>query len=127
MRKILTVCGAIALFSTLALAETWTGRLVDQTCWAARQAQTPQDQQAQKTEKTENACDVTSSTSSYAVDVNGKIYKLDNEGNNRVTAAMKGRADRSANPNNPATGPVTARVTGTLSGDTITVETVTVM
>ncbi len=124
MRKLLTICGVLALFSTLALAETYTGRLVDQTCWAARQAQTPQDQ---KDQKTENACDVTSSTSSFAVDVDGKIYKLDAEGNNRVTAAMKGRADRSANPNNPATGPVTARVTGTLSEDTIKVETVTVM
>ena len=137
MRKLLTFCGLVAVFSSLALAETWTGRLVDANCQSASQGQQNQSPSQQNSQggssATTQSCNATSSTTSFAIDVSGKMYKLDAESNSRVTAALKNRADRSANPNSttdPTAGSTTAvnaRVSGTLNGDTIKVDDVTVM
>ena len=112
MRRLASLCGCIAVFSALALAESWTGRLVDASCY---------DQQ-----KSATACDPSASTSSYALVVSGQSYKLDNTGNTKATEALKSHADRSANPNKPASGAVSAKVTGTKEGDTIKVESIDV-
>ncbi len=111
MRRILTLCACVAVFSMLALAESWTGRLVDANCY---------DQQ-----KSATACDPSSSTTSFALVASGKAYKLDSEGNTKAAEAMKNRADRSTNPNTPPSGAVNAKVTGTKDGDdTIKVESI---
>jgi len=86
----------------MAFAETFTGRLIDASCY---------DQH-----KSAAKCDPTSSTMSFAVLVSGKAYKLDDTGNSKAAEALKSRADRSAEPTKPTTQ-VMARVTGTKDGD----------
>ncbi|HTS29446.1 MAG TPA: hypothetical protein VMH81_26435 [Bryobacteraceae bacterium] len=113
MRRILTLCACVAVITTLALAESWTGRLVDASCY---------DQQ-----KSATTCDPTSSTTAFAIIAAGKAYKLDDAGNAKAVEAMKNRADRSTNPNAPASNSVAAKVTGTKDGDnTIKVESIQV-
>jgi hypothetical protein len=90
------------VFSVLALAESWTGRLVDASCY---------DQQ-----KSATACDPSASTTSFAL-IAGQAYKLDDAGNSKAAAALKNRADRSADPDRPSKGVVSAKVTGTKDGD----------
>jgi hypothetical protein len=120
MRKTLILCGLLTLFSTFALAENWTGRLMDANCYTTQQTM-PQSSQ-------KDACNATGSTSSFAVDVSGKIYKFDADGNRQAAAALKNRADRSTQPQNASKDePVTARVSGKLEGDTIKVESLNVM
>ena len=91
----------------LALAEDWTGRLVDASCHAQ--------------DKTK-PCDATSSTTSFLLDVNGKTYKLDAAGNSKAADAIKNRADRSAGGAQSG-GAVNAKVTGAAEGsDSIKVD-----
>jgi hypothetical protein len=104
MRRILTLCAVAAAFTTLALAEDWTGRLVDATCAA--------DQQ-----KSVATCDPTSSTTMFAIVASGKTFKFDDAGNAKAATALKGRADRSTDPNAPPSTTVTAKVTGTKDAD----------
>lgn len=111
MRRLLTVCAYITVFSGLALAESWTGRLVDANCY---------DQQ-----KAATSCDPTASTTNFALMVSGNAYKFDSAGNSKATDALKSRADRSTDPATPATGAVSAKVTGTKQDDnTIKVESI---
>jgi hypothetical protein len=65
VRQYLYITALFAACSAAALAEDWTGKLLDGTCL---------DQQQQ--EKTV-ACDATQSTIAIALDVAGKIYKFD--------------------------------------------------
>ena len=103
MRRILTLCAFVAVFSALALAETWTGRLVDANCAAQQKAAT--------------TCDPTSSTTAFAIVVSGQAYKFDDAGNTKAMEALKTRADRSSDPNKPATPQIAAKVTGTKDAD----------
>lgn len=113
MRRILTLCAFVALFSTLALAETWTGRLVDASCVEQQKAAT--------------TCDPTSSTTTFAIVVSGKAYKFDDAGNTKTMDALKGRADRSSDPNKPPSPQISAKVTGAKDGDnTLKVEAIEV-
>jgi hypothetical protein len=114
MRRILTLCAVVAVFTTLALAESWTGKLVDASCAA--------DQQ-----KAATTCDPTSSTTTFALVASGKIFNLDDAGNTKAAEAIKNRADRSTNPNAPQSSTITAKVTGTKDGDnTLKVEAIEV-
>jgi hypothetical protein len=113
MRRLLTLCAFVTVFTGLALAENWTGRLVDASCY---------DQQ-----KSATTCDPTGSTTTFAIVASGKTYKLDDAGNTKAIEAMKSRADRSTNPNAPQSTTVTAKVTGTKDGDsTLKVEAIEV-
>ena len=103
MRRSLTLFACVAVFSALALAESWQGRLVDASCY---------DQQ-----KSAATCDPTSSTTSFALFVANKPFKLDATGNSKAAEAIKSRADRSADPNKPASNQVMAKVTGTQDGE----------
>ena len=112
MRRILTLCAFVAVFTGLALAETWTGKLIDASC-------DPQ--------KSATSCDPTSSTTMFALVAQGKTYKFDEAGNTNVAEALKSRADRAANPTAPASTSITAKVTGTKDGDnTLKVESIEV-
>ena len=108
MRKLYLLCASISVTAGLALAEDWTGRLIDASCYAQN--------------KTAKPCDASGSTTSFLLDVNGKVYKLDASGNSKATDAIKTRADRSA-AGATAAGPVNAKVTGSIEGtDSIKVD-----
>ncbi len=112
MRRLLTLAASAALFAGLACAETWTGRLVDANC-------TNQD-------KTAKDCDAGSTASSFLLVVDGKTYQLDDAGNRKAMAAIKNRADRAADPNNPKASEVIAKVTGDKNGSILKVDAVEV-
>src|SRR5690242_19315258 len=103
MHKLGSVCGFVAVFAVLALAENFTGRLLDAACY---------DQS-----KTAKGCDANSSTTQFLLALSSKIYKLDAAGNAKAVEGMKSRADRSDNPDHPSTGSVNAKVSGEKDGD----------
>jgi len=108
MRKLYLLCASIFVFSGLALAEDWTGRLVDASCYAQNTTAKP--------------CDASASTTSFMLDVAGKVYKLDAAGNAKAATAIKNRADRST-PGAQSEGPVNAKVSGSVEGsDSIKVD-----
>ena len=116
MSRILSLGALLTVFVALASAETWTGRLVDANCY---------DQQTEQ--KNVAACVPTSATSSFALFASGKIFKFDEQGNTKAAAAIKDRADRSADPSKPARGAITVRVTGSVDEDSkLKVETIEV-
>jgi hypothetical protein len=99
--------------SMLAMGADMSGNLLDASCYG-------------KEMKSAN-CEATSSSTSFVLLSSGKVYKLDTAGNEKAATAMKTRADRSKDPNNPAaTKGITATVSGTVSGDTIQVESISV-
>jgi hypothetical protein len=110
MRRILTFCACATVFGVLAFGETLTGRLLDSTCY---------DQQ-----KSATACDPTASTSTFALLVSGKAYKLDDGG--KIAEALKNRADRSSDPNGKPSSQIMAKVTGAKEGNMVKVEEVEV-
>jgi hypothetical protein len=116
MRRILTMCAVVAVFTTLALAESWTGKLVDAGCADQQKG----DQQKMAT------CDPSSTTTAFALVASGKIFKFDDAGNAKAAEALKSRADRSANPNTPPSTTITAKVTGTAEGANLIVESIEV-
>jgi hypothetical protein len=111
MRRILTL-GATALFvSALAFGETYSGKLVDASC-----AQQQQDA----------ACTPTASTSAFALQVSGKMLKLDADGNKKAAKALKqsnSGADRAKDPS-ASDSQVMASVEGTLNGDELQVDSI---
>jgi hypothetical protein len=112
MRKLLALSGLAVAFSVMALAEDYTGHLLDATCYAQS--------------KMAKNCDAKGSTSQFALDVSGKVYRLDEAGNAKAADAMKSRADRSADPAKPTIGPVNAKVTATADGDTLKIDSIQV-
>jgi hypothetical protein len=116
MRRFVTLAASTALFAALAMAGSWTGRLVDSACY---------EQQKADPTKTPSACPVTGSTTEFAISASGKMLKLDDAGNAKAAEALKNRADRT-DPNAPPTTMVSAKITGTLEGDTVKVETIDV-
>jgi hypothetical protein len=107
MRRFVTIIGFVAVFAALALADNFSGRLMDASCVQQKAA----------------ACQPSGTTTAFAIEHNGKVYKLDEAGNAKAVEAMKNRADRAANPNATGNAGVTAKITGTAEGDTIKVET----
>src|SRR5580704_10916556 len=80
MRRTLSLLTLAGAFSVLALAENYSGKLLDASCY---------DQQ-----KKEASCDASSATAAFAIDVSGKVFKLDQSGNTKAATALKNRADR---------------------------------
>jgi hypothetical protein len=111
MRRLLTLAASVTFFATLALAESWTGKLLDSTCL---------DQQ-----KNVQACNPTGTTTVFLLLVDGKTYKLDDAGNAKAAEALKNRADRS-DPSAPATTEISAKISGSKEGTMIKVETLEV-
>ncbi|HEY1341300.1 MAG TPA: hypothetical protein VGF59_27510 [Bryobacteraceae bacterium] len=113
MRRIVMLSVCVAAFAALGMAESWSGRLVDANC------------AAQKADSKNPSCDANVSTTAFAVDVSGKLYKFDDAGNSKAMQALKSRADREKEPNAPAT-PMKVTVTGTKEGEIIKVDKVDV-
>jgi hypothetical protein len=103
MRKLLSLCGLAAVLCTLALADNWTGKLIDAGCYAQN--------------KTAKSCDATGNTTAFLLDVSGKVYRFDDTGNAKAVEAMKSHAERSANPNQPSAGSVNAKVSAVKDGE----------
>jgi hypothetical protein len=98
------VAGLLTLFSSLAFAETWSGTLVDVMC-------KNQDLAGHTTE-----CAIKCSKSGYGlVLADGKFVKFDESGNAKALAALKTTKKEKD---------LKAKVTGTLDGDTVQVESV---
>ena|SRR5579862_8477182 len=112
MQRILSLLALSAVFSMLALADSWSGRLLDASCYSQQ--------------KKADACDAMSTTTAFAIEVSGKVYKLDAAGNSKASTALKSRADRAADPNKPQSNPVMAKVDGTEKSGTIAVESIEV-
>ena len=111
MKRVLNALPPVLLFSALACASPWTGRLLDATCYSAHK-------EAPATE-----CNVTETTTSFGILADGKFYKLDASGSTEAARQVKARAG------DPTTGEkpnVMAKVTGELDGDKITVKTIEV-
>lgn len=109
MRRILPILALSAVFSVLALAENYSGKLLDASCY---------DQQ-----KKAASCNATPTTTAFALEVSGSVYKLDRSGNSKAAAAMKSRADRST-PNQPPPSEINATVSGSEKSGTLTVESI---
>lgn len=90
--------------ASMALAGTWTGKLIDANC----------DQQPGKESIT--TCDITASTASFALHtVDGKMFKLDAAGNAKAAAMVKGDIAKYKT--------VQFKVDGDLDGDMVKVQT----
>ena len=111
MRKLFTIAATAAIFATLALAENLSGNLLDTSCL---------DQK-----KDIATCQANGTTTMFALQVAGKTYRLDDVGNQKAIAALRDRADRSADPT-AAAEQVSAKVTGTRDGDVVKVDSIEV-
>jgi len=112
MRQLLTLFALATGCVGLASAASYSGTLVDATCY--------------QQQKNAQSCTATTSTTAFMIDVSGKLYLLDDNGNTKAAAALKNRADRSTDPTNATNTAVTAKVTGKLDGNTIAVQTIDV-
>src|ERR1035437_2959701 len=109
MRKILSLFAFGSVFALLAFGEDFSGKLIDANCYSQQKKAT--------------GCDATTKTAAFALDVSGKVFTLDTNGTTQAATSMRSRAGRAADPNNPASKEVVAKVSGTQSSGTITVET----
>jgi hypothetical protein len=92
----------------MAFGASWSGRLIDANCYSQQ--------------KKVAACDASTSSTAFALDVSGHVYMLDANGNAKAASAIRNRADRAVDPNSPQSSQVLAKVDGTESGGTITVD-----
>ena len=112
MRRVFLAVAFSAVFSTLALAESWSGKLLDGSCY--------------EHQKKAAGCDATSATTAFALEASGTVYKLDAAGNSKASEALKNRADRAADPAKPQSKQVMAKVEGTEKTGIIAVESIDV-
>lgn len=100
MRKLITACAMFGALSGVALAETWSGTLLDANCLQRHHA--------------ERSCDARSSTTAFVLDDNGTRYRLDGRSNYDAHSAMQERSDKASNPDATKAVPVHAQITGRL-------------
>ena len=111
MRRILLPMALFGVFAMWALAASFSGKLLDASCY---------DQQ-----KKADSCDATSTTTAFALEVSGTVYKLDTAGNAKASDAIKNRADRT-DPTKPQAKEIMAKVNGTEKGGPISVDSIAV-
>jgi len=114
MKTIAKLGLALGTFAAMGYAEDWTGKLIDASCHDKSQ-QNPADSKQNSDLAT---CAATASTTSFAIQTSdGKVYKLDASGNAKASTALKG------NPDNKS---ATATVSGTMDGQTVKVDSISV-
>jgi hypothetical protein len=111
MRKLMATAATAAIFATLALAESWSGKLLDTSCL---------DQK-----KELSTCQANGATTTFALEVSGKTYRLDDMGNQKAMLAIRDRADRSTDPA-AAASPLNAKITGMRDGEVLKVDSIDV-
>ena len=104
-------------------AENWNAKLLDATCAdknGSSGAQTAQTSDRKSREALAKTCAPTASTTAYAIETsNGKVYKLDSAGNTKVASELQAGAIK---PDHD--GDVHVKLSGTLQGDTVKVDTI---
>jgi hypothetical protein len=113
MKKVLTLFAVTAAF---AFADNWSGTLIDQSCYDQ------QNSELKDSMKAADACAANSTSNAFALEVGGKVYKLDAASSAKAAAAFKNRADRTAPGEKP--GKIMAKVSGTESAGTIKADSV---
>jgi len=109
MKKVMIL---LSLTSTLCLAETLTGKLVDATC-----IEQGKNAKANAT-KEMNVCTPKEGTTSFGIRTpDGRIIKLDSTGNKLAEDTFK--ANSKANK-----GEMAITLTGTITGDTVQVDSI---
>src|SRR5258707_8072122 len=87
MKPLLTFGTLICLGTSLCLADSYSGKLVDSKC-TDRQAAQPQDSQ----KSPQSACTPTRSTTNFGVQTrDGQVMKLDSTGNAKAAEMMHSR------------------------------------
>jgi hypothetical protein len=114
MKTIAKLGLALSVFGVLSYAETWNGKLVDAACTDKSQ-QNP----AESKQKSDLAsCEASASTTSFGIQMSdGKVYKLDAAGNAKASTALKG---------NPANKSPIATISGSMEGQTVKVDSISV-
>lgn len=114
MNTIAKIGLALGTFAALGYAETWTGKLVDAAC-----SEKSQQNPAESKQKSELAsCEATASTTSFGIQTSdGKVYKLDAAGNAKASTALRG---------NPSNKNPTAEVSGSMDGQTVKVDSISI-
>jgi hypothetical protein len=119
--KTATKLGIIVCLTAMAsYAESWTGKLIDASCYNSNKAAPASvDHKGAPTsgEKLDRDCAPTATTSAYALHANGKVYMLDSSGNAKAAADFQGGAIK---PDKD--GDVHVTVSGKMQGDTISVD-----
>lgn len=106
LKHVFGLGAAMAVFSTLLVAGSWSGILIDTNCHTK-----------QKPEEHSRKCAIHCADSGFGLlTSDGKFVKFDKPGDEKALAALK--ASKKDND-------LKATVTGTLEGDTLQVETVT--
>lgn len=114
MKKVMIL---LSITSTLCLAESWTGKLVDATC-AGQGKNTSPSSASGRSSKDLNACAPKESSTSFAIRIpDGQIIKLDSTGNKLAADTFK--ANSKANK-----GEMIITVTGTMTGDMVQVDSI---
>ena len=114
-KSIVKLSLALAVFATFSYAESWTGKLIDAACHDRSQ----QKPDADSKEKSDLAsCEASASTTSFAIQTaDGKVYRLDAAGYAKASTALKG---------NPANKAPSAEVSGSMEGQTVKVDSISV-
>ena len=115
MRRIVNILAFAMVFSAFAVAETWSGALLDASCYSQ------QMQKSQDRAQAVDACPATGRTASFALFAQETVYQFDANGNSLARTAMSNRADRSL-PGEQQASKIMANVEGTESSGTIQVE-----
>ena len=90
-------------------ADSWNGKLIDAACYSKNQ-KSPAD--------SKETCGASASTTSFAIQTaDGKVYSLDATGNSKAATALRG------NPDNKSPE---ATVSGSMEGQTVKVESISV-
>jgi hypothetical protein len=93
------------------------GKLIDASCYLTRSTSATSGQKPVSLDHIDKDCAPTSSTTTFAILADGKVYKLDPSGNARVVAD-RARGEIKADKD----GDVHISVTGSLEGDTVVVD-----
>jgi len=114
MKTIAKLGFALGVFAALGYAETWNGKLVDVAC--SERSQQPPSDAKQKSDLA--SCAASSSTTVFGIQTSdGKVFRLDASGNSKASTALKG---------NPANTTPTATVSGSMDGNTVKVDSISV-
>jgi len=139
MEQFAGLLAGFALACSLALAQTgtsavtiqqWHGTLVDASCAGSSNTKTAEQGQPvdtgrpqkghAKAESPASGCAVSSTTSAFALQTaGGQVVKFDSVGNIRAAEMLKSKPNWTKDLS--AGKPIHAKVSGTLSGETITV------
>jgi len=119
MRTISKLGIVLCLAGMASYAETWTGKLIDATCFERFSTAGNGGNKPLDVNKLDKDCAPTPATATFAVLDGDKLYKLDAKGNSKVMADIYGGAVKADHDRD-----VRVTVKGKKDGDTILVESV---